>query len=68
MSFVRATRKAQAAVARAPIPKSVATVRVTHEMIAERAKTIWQAKGCPEGQDEQNWKEAEAQLKKELGC
>jgi hypothetical protein len=41
--------------------------RLTHEQIAQRAKAIWQAKGCPTGQDEQNWREAEAQLKAELG-
>ena len=35
--------------------------------IAERAKAIWQAKGRPRGQDEQNWLEAEAQLKREYG-
>jgi len=40
---------------------------VSHEDIARRAKEIWQAKGCPPGCDQQNWCEAEAQLKKERG-
>ena len=40
---------------------------LTHEQIAARAKAIWQAKGCKPGQDAQNWSEAEAQLKAELG-
>lgn len=40
---------------------------LTHEQIAQRAEVIWQQKGCPPDQDEQNWNEAEAQLKSELG-
>ena len=39
---------------------------LTHEQIAERARTIWKAKGCILGHDKQNWLEAEAQLKAEL--
>ncbi len=45
--------------------KSAATL--THEQIAQRAEVIWQQKGCQPGQDDQNWSEAEAQLKTELG-
>lgn len=37
----------------------------SREQIAERAKAIWQQKGCPCGQDEQNWLEAERQLRQE---
>ena len=44
-----------------------ARVRPTHQQIAQRAQAIWKAKGCLAGQDEQNWREAEAQLKAELG-
>jgi hypothetical protein len=40
---------------------------LTHKQIEERAKAIWRQKGCPAGQDERNWYEAEAQLKRELG-
>jgi hypothetical protein len=40
--------------------------RLTHEQIAERAKALWLASGCLPGRDEQNWLEAEAQLKAEL--
>jgi len=36
-------------------------------MIAKRAEAIWIQKGRKPGQDEQNWREAEAQLKAELG-
>lgn len=39
----------------------------THKQIAERAETIWRKRGCVAGQDEQNWHEAEAQLRAELG-
>ncbi len=42
------------------------TVSLTHEQIAERAKSIWLKKGCPSGQDQKIWYEAEAQLKREL--
>lgn len=31
--------------------------------IAMRAYYIWQSKGCPTGQELENWLEAEAQLK-----
>ena len=47
-------------------PSESATT-LTHERIAERARTIWQNHGCKSGEDEQNWFEAEAQLKAELG-
>ena len=43
------------------------TATLTHERIAERAQQIWEKKGRPVGQDEKNWLEAEAQLKRELG-
>jgi hypothetical protein len=43
-----------------------ATRAPSHEQIAARAKAIWQARGCPSGMDEQNWREAEAQLRAEL--
>ncbi len=38
----------------------------TYEQIAQRAKEIWTKKGCLPGQDEQNWLEAERQLKAEM--
>lgn len=46
-------------------PKNI--IALTHEQIAERAKSIWLKRGCPNGQDEKNWQEAEKQLKQELG-
>lgn len=38
----------------------------TYEQVAERAKSLWQQRGCPPNQDEQIWYDAENQLKKEL--
>jgi len=46
---------------------SGASAKLTHEQIAKRAEAIWIQKGCQLGQDEQNWREAEAQLRAELG-
>ena len=37
----------------------------THEQISERAKAIWQQRGCVQGEDERNWFEAENQLIKQ---
>lgn len=42
-------------------------VVLTHDLIAERARTIWLERGCSPDQDEENWRDAEAQLKTELG-
>jgi hypothetical protein len=47
--------------------KSKAPVPPTHKQIEDRAGEIWHRKGCPIGQDEQNWLDAEAELKKEMG-
>ena len=40
---------------------------LTYEQISERAKLIWQQRGCISGEDERNWNEAENQLRIELG-
>ncbi len=42
-------------------------VVLTHDLIAERARTIWLERGCSADRDEENWREAETQLKTELG-
>jgi hypothetical protein len=42
-------------------------VGLTHDLIAERARTIWLEHGCSPDRDEENWREAEMQLKAELG-
>ena len=48
----------------APVPAPGAGP--TREQIAERAQAIWKASGCKPGRDEQNWVEAERQLKAEM--
>lgn len=45
-------------------PEVVMTLN--HEQIAQRAYSIWVAKGRPHGLDRQNWSEAEEALKQEL--
>lgn len=42
-------------------PPEVVTT-VTHDQIARKAYEIWVAKGRPVGQEEQNWREAEAAM------
>ena len=41
------------------------SVPITPEAIARRACEIWVKKGRPQGQDQQNWDEAEALLRDE---
>ena len=55
---------------RAPVVKPCPARRVavlTRDLIAERAQAIWLKRGCPRNRDVENWREAEAQLKIELG-
>ena len=49
-----------------PCP-ALQAVALTRDLIAERAQAIWLKRGCPRNRDEENWREAEAQLKTELG-
>ena len=39
---------------------------IGHDQIAVRARQLWQEKGCPQGCDEQNWLDAERELREEL--
>lgn len=55
-STLRKAAKPQAA--QAPSAKEP-----TIEMIARRAYEIWQAQGCPQGQDAENWYQAERELR-----
>lgn len=57
--------QAPAAAAIPPIAKPV--ICITHDQIAQRAYEVWLAKGQPQGQDYQNWTQAERKLKAELG-
>lgn len=45
---------------------SPAKVEIPDDKIAARAAEIWDRKGRPHGQDEQNWAEAEAELRAEF--
>jgi hypothetical protein len=51
--------------AKAPQAAAGKTVKIPCEQIAQRAHDIWVKSGCKHGQDEQNWFEAERQLKAE---
>jgi hypothetical protein len=51
----------------AQTPATTTPVKITREQIARRAHDIWVKNGCKHGQDEQNWLEAERQLKTEAG-
>jgi len=44
-----------------PAPDVIPTA--THDDIARRAHEIYIKKGCPQGQCEQNWQQAEQELK-----
>ena len=46
-----------------PHPGSVATAMLTHEDIAKHAHEIYVKKGYQQGQSEQNWLQAEQELK-----
>ncbi len=46
-----------------PHPGSVATAMLTHEEIAKHAHEIYVKKGYQQGQSEQNWLQAEQELK-----
>ncbi len=48
-------------------PSVPQAVVLTHDLIAERARAIWRERGCSADRDEENWREAEAQLKTERG-
>jgi hypothetical protein len=48
---------------KAPHPGLVATTILTHKDISKRAYEIYVENGCKEGQSEQNWLQAEQELK-----
>jgi hypothetical protein len=47
-----------------PVPPNL--VKVPHEKIAMRAYEKWCKRGCVHGNDQQDWVEAEAELRAEL--
>ena len=48
---------------KAPHPGQVATTMTTHKVISRRAYEIYVESGCKEGQSEQNWLQAEQEMK-----
>jgi hypothetical protein len=46
-------------------PEAAKMMKIAREQIAQRAHEIWVKNGCKHGHDEQNWLEAERQLKAE---
>ncbi len=46
--------------------EAVQSPQLTHEQVAQRAHDIWQANGCPWGDQDKYWFEAEHQLTQEL--
>lgn len=61
--------KAKAAVATASKTNTLTPeikMTINHDQIAKRAFGIWVAKGRPTGQDEQNWREAEQALARDI--
>jgi hypothetical protein len=66
-SFRRGTTwssRGRATTATTTSPTAAAT---SHEAIARRAYLKWQARGCPSGTALQDWLEAEAEVKAEIG-
>ena len=49
-----------------PPARAIALPVLSQEQIARRAWAIWVKKGRPAGQDEQNWLQAESELRTEL--
>jgi hypothetical protein len=61
-----AARSEQEAPLVEPYPILQAVV-LSRDLIAERAQAIWLKRGCPRNRDEENWREAKAQLRTEMG-
>lgn len=66
-SYNRQSEKSVAVAEKPSSRQSKSPAGPTYEQIAERAKNLWQERGCPPDQDEKNWYDAENQLKQELG-
>jgi hypothetical protein len=49
-----------------PAAQPSAAPKVTHDRIAMLAYEKWMKRGCPHGSDQQDWLEAEAELRAEI--
>jgi hypothetical protein len=65
--FKRGTALPSSGRATMPTTASPLAAAPSHEAIARRAYLKWQARGCRGGAALQDWLEAEAELKAELG-
>lgn len=63
----RGPRKRNGAKPASPAAPADSRAQLTQDQIAARAYLIWEAKGRPNGCEHDNWCEAEAQLRKEMG-
>ena len=43
--------------------ESIATDEIPREEIARRAYELWQARGCPIGSEQEDWLQAESELR-----
>jgi hypothetical protein len=48
-------------------PQSSSQTGPGHDKIAMRAYQKWVQRGCPQGSEQQDWLEAEAELRREMG-
>ena len=62
-SAIKPTRKPVTIEAKKAAPSSKAARNPSHDEITQRARALWEAKGCPAGRDEEIWLEAETQLR-----
>ena len=44
-----------------------ASALISETAVAERAHQLWQARGCPNGSDQEDWFQAEKELKQKAG-
>ncbi len=66
--------KAKTIVKAPPAPKAsialsknrIQSIEIPVELIQQRAYSIWERQGCPEGRDQENWIQAEKELRREL--
>ena len=50
-----------------PATGEASTATFTHDQIADRARSIWERRGRPQGEDDKIWRAAEDELKQEIG-
>lgn len=56
----------QPATGNGPVAPAAPVLELSHDKIGQRAYEIWVRKGKPHGTSDQDWREAEAELRAEL--